>query len=135
MPNLNKVILVGNLVRDPERKVGSSGGTFALFTVAANYRYTSKSGKQQEEAAFVPCIAFGPVIESLMLRKKGALAIVAGRLRTQSWEQNGKRASRLVLVSESVQFATKPPAEEESMTPVPSGNGGGELADADEIPF
>jgi single-stranded DNA-binding protein len=70
MANLNKAVIVGHPVRDPEKQVGPSGNPFGLFTIAANCRYTDKNGQSQEEAAFVPCLTFGPAVEWLTEKKK-----------------------------------------------------------------
>jgi single-strand DNA-binding protein len=105
--NLNKVIIIGNLVRDAEKRVGASGVSYGVFTVATNHRYTDKRGERQEETAFVPCLTFGPSVEWLAGKKKGTQTIVSGWLRTESWEQAGTRKSRLILVCESVQFVRR----------------------------
>jgi single-strand DNA-binding protein len=133
MANLNKVVIVGHLVRDPEKRVGPSGNPFGLFTIAANYRYTDKNGQRQEEAAFVPCLVFGAAVEWLLEKRKGALTIVSGRLRTESWEQDGTRMSRLILVCETAQFAQK---ADGNGTPVATASGrNGNCAVESDIPF
>ena len=71
MANLNKVVIVGHSVCDPENRVGPSGSPFGFFTIAANYRYTDKNGQRQEEAAFVPCLVFGAAVEWLLEKKEG----------------------------------------------------------------
>ncbi len=133
MATLNKVVLVGYLVRDPEKRVGPSGVPLGVFTLAANHRYTDKKGQRQEETAFVPCLAFGTAVDWLLERKKGALTIVSGRLRTESWEHDGKRASRLVVICESLQFAQKSLANGDSVAAALGDNGG--AIPKGEIPF
>lgn len=133
MANLNKVILVGHLVRDPEKRMGPSGNPFGLFTIACNYRYKDKNSKPQEEVAFVPCLVFGPAIEWLSDKKRGTLTIVCGRLRTESWDDSGTQMSQLVLVCESVQFAEK--SSRSGTTAVATNAGKGDGAADNNIPF
>lgn len=135
MANLNKVVIIGNLVRDPEKRVGSSGVPFGVFTLASNYRYTDKKGQRQEEAAFVPCLAFGAAVDWLLEKKKGAMTIVSGRLRTDSWDDNGTRMSRLILICESVQFVQKTMTNETPTMTVNGRNGNGNDNGTDDIPF
>jgi single-strand DNA-binding protein len=133
MANLNKVVIVGHLVQDPEKQVGPSGNPFGLFTIAANFRYKDKSGRPHEEAAFIPCLAFGAAVEWLLERKKGALAIVSGRLRTDSWDDNGTRMSRLIVVCETVQFAQEMGGDGTTNATIERRNGSD--AGANDIPF
>ena len=104
MSDLNIVILTGRLVRDPDLRRGDSGNLWGLFTLASNYSYKDKSGAKQEDAAFVDCRTFGRWAESLAQRKKGDVAIVAGRLKTDSWQKEGRKQYRLTLVCDSVRF-------------------------------
>jgi single-strand DNA-binding protein len=102
--SINLTMMVGRLTRDPELKMGRSGVTFANFCLAANRQYKDQAGEKREETAFLPCLIFGKPAEWTGTHKKGEPVAVAGRLRTESWEGDGKQHSRLVLVVESIQF-------------------------------
>ena len=104
MSQINNTILVGRLVRDPERKVTRNGVSLGFCTVAVNRRYKDQNGQQKDEVAFVPCTVFGPPATWLMEYRKGTLVIVEGRLRTESWEGPDGMQSKLVLIVESIQF-------------------------------
>jgi single-strand DNA-binding protein len=101
---LNTTIILGRLVRDPELRFGSSGAPVGSFSVAVNHLHQDKNNQWQDECAFIPCTAFGKSAEQLAAHHKGDPVLVAGRLRTESWEKNGASHSRLVLIAERIQF-------------------------------
>jgi single-strand DNA-binding protein len=94
--------MTGRLVRDPLLRNTSTGTMMAFFTLAANQRYKDKHGTQQEETAFVKCKAFGGWAEPLANCHKGEAVLVAGRLRTETWEKDGNSESELFLICECV---------------------------------
>jgi single-strand DNA-binding protein len=104
MSDLNTVSLTGRLVRDPVVRCGESGHPWGVFTIASNFHYKNKAGDFQEDAAFVPCKAFGRAAETLAKHKKGDMVIVTGRLRTESWEKEGKTQSQLTLICDLLRF-------------------------------
>jgi len=104
MSDLNIVTLTGRLVRDPDVRRGDSGNLWGGVTLASNYHYKDKGGAFQEEAAFVDCKTFGRWAESLAKRKKGDMALVAGRLKTDSWEKDGRKQYKLTVICDSLRF-------------------------------
>ena len=107
MANYNKVILVGNLTRDPELKEASNGTSIAKLGMAVNRRWRSKEGEEREETTFVDVDAFGRQAEIIGQHlKKGRAVMVEGRLRLDQWEdkQSGKTRSKLGVVLEHFQF-------------------------------
>jgi len=100
---INTVNVVGHLVRDVEKKVTPSGVTVATFAAATNHRYRNAGGEWKEETAFISGVAFGHTAESLACHRKGTMVVLAGRLRTESWESDGTNRSRLVLVAEKAE--------------------------------
>lgn len=88
-----------------------------MFTIAVTHYYRDKSGEFQQEVAFLSCVAFARAAEMLTHRIKGEPVLVAGRLRTDTWEQDAEKRSQLTLVCDSVRcFApgTLPPTIRQS---------------------
>jgi len=107
MASFNKVILMGNLTRDPELRYTPKGTAIARLGVAVNRRWTSENGEQREETTFVDVDAFGKQAETLgQYMKKGRPIFIEGRLRLDSWEdkQTGQKRSKLGVVLENFQF-------------------------------
>ena len=107
MPNVNKVILIGNLTRDPQTKQLPSQSMVTEFGLAMNRKFKSHEGEDREEVCFVDCAAFGRQAEVIQKYcRKGKQLYIEGRLRYDSWEDkngHGKR-SKLSVVVESFQF-------------------------------
>jgi single-strand DNA-binding protein len=90
--NLNKVMLMGNLTRDPELTHTSGGTAICAFGMAMNRKWTSQSGEAKEEVTFVDVSAFGKQAETLAKYvQKGSPLFVEGRLKLDRWE--AQRAS------------------------------------------
>jgi single-strand DNA-binding protein len=111
MSDINNFTLPGRLIRDPEVRFAPTGTAVAPFAFAANHHYQNRGGQWKDEAAYVPCSAFGCTAEQLAQKHRGDPVLATGRLRTETWEQDGANPSRLVLIAESVHFilpASKP---------------------------
>lgn len=106
MANLNKVILLGNLTRDPELRYIPSGTAVATFTVATNRAYTLASGEKREEACFVRVVTWSRQAELCgQYLSKGSPVCIEGRLQSRSWETpDGQKRSTLEVVAQNVQF-------------------------------
>lgn len=104
---LNKVILYGNLTRDPELKALPSGSQVAEFGIATNRTYKDKDGSKKEEVDFHNIVAFGRTAEVIkQYLVKGRPIFIEGRIRTRSWEAKdgtGKRY-KTEIVLENFQF-------------------------------
>lgn len=90
MSSLNKVMLIGNVGKDPEVTTLESGSKVAKFTLATSERYTDKSGQKQERTEWHNIVAWGPqadVIEKYVT--KGKQLFIEGQIRSRSWEQDG----------------------------------------------
>ena len=96
----HKVIIVGNLGRDPEMRYTPDGQPVTTFGVATNRRWTNKEGEQQEAAEFHNFVAWGKLAEICsQLLKKGRRVYVEGRLQTRSWEgKDGVNRQRTEIV-------------------------------------
>ena len=103
----NKVILMGNLTRDPQLKYLPSQTAVAEFGLAANRRFKTQAGEDREEVLFVDCSAFGKTGELInQYFTKGKPIFIEGRLKYDSWEdkQGGGKRSKLTVVVENFQF-------------------------------
>jgi len=88
MRTVNKVILIGNITRDPLVKTTESGKKVALFTVATNRYYKDANWENKSEAEFNNCVAWGSLAERIEnFLKKGKLVYVEGRLKTRKIER------------------------------------------------
>jgi single-strand DNA-binding protein len=107
MPNLNKVMLMGNLTRDPEMKYTPKGTAIANFGIAINRNYTTESGEKREEVTFVDLEAFGRTAEIIgEYFKKGRPIFIEGRLKLDTWDdkQTGQKKSKLRVIVDSFEF-------------------------------
>src|SRR5947207_8653017 len=107
MASFNKVILVGNLTRDPELRYTPKGIAIAKVGLAVNRVWTSESGEKKEEVTFVDVDIFGRTAENVaQYMRKGRSILIEGRLRLDQWDykQTGQKRSRLGVVAETVQF-------------------------------
>ena len=106
MANYNKVILVGNLTRDPQLSYLPSQTPVVEIGLAVNRRYRTKDGQQGEETCFIDCRAFGRQAETLnQYTSKGRQLLVEGRLTYDTWEgQDGQKRSKHRVTIENFQF-------------------------------
>lgn len=92
----NKVILMGNLTRDPELRTTPSGVDVVSFTIAVNNGYKDKDGVFQDRTNFIDCVAWGGLGRSIHeWMEKGKPILVSGELESRSWEQDGQKRSKL----------------------------------------
>lgn len=108
---LNKVLLIGNLTRDPELKTIPAGTPVASFSLATNRVYTDKDGNKKEQTEFHNIVVFGRQAETTaQYLKKGASALVEGRLTTRSWDDKGtgEKKYRTEIIADRVQFGPRP---------------------------
>ena len=111
MANYNKVILVGNLTRDPQLKFLPSQMAIVEFGIAVNHKYRTKSGEDREEVMFIDCSAFGRGAEVInQYCQKGKPILVEGRLKYDTWEdkQGGGKRSKHVVVIDNFQLLGSP---------------------------
>ncbi|MBN1871378.1 MAG: single-stranded DNA-binding protein [Candidatus Omnitrophica bacterium] len=106
MANLNKVLLIGNLTRDPELRYVPSGTAVVNFNLATNRFYVTSSGEKKQETCYVRVIVWGKVAETCgEYLSKGSPVFVEGRLQYRSWDgANGEKRSTLEVRAERVQF-------------------------------
>ena len=107
MANFNKVILLGNLTRDPQLKYLPSQTPVVDFGLAVNRKFKTQSGESREETTFVDCSAFGRTAEIInQYVRKGNMLFVDGRLKYDQWEdkQGGGKRSKLSVMVENIQL-------------------------------
>ena len=108
---LNKVLLYGNLTRDPELKALPSGGQVANFGMATNRVFKDKNGQKQEVTEFHNVVAFGRTAEVIaQYVKKGRPIYVEGRLQTRTWDdkESGKKVYRTEIVVGDINLLSGP---------------------------
>jgi single-strand DNA-binding protein len=151
MASFNKVIIAGNLTRDPELRYTPKGSAVAEFTLAISHTWKTETGENKEEVSFIDIVAWGrqgEVIAQYM--KKGRPFLVEGRLKQETWEdkETHKKRSKLKVVLESFSFIDSkgtdagPASGEAPRRPAPTGKPaespeGGEApaAEEDDVPF
>lgn len=107
MPNLNKVMLIGNLTRDPEIKYTPKGTAVCQIGLAVNRVYSNDAGEKVEETTFVDVELWGRQAEIAgEYLKKGRPVFIEGRLKLDSWDdkQTGQKRSKLKVVGEGLQL-------------------------------
>lgn len=111
MANFNKVMLIGNLTRDPELRYTPQGTAVASFGLASNRRWRSQAGEDREETVFVDVSAFGRQAELISeYMSKGRSIFIEGRLKLDQWQdkETGSKRSKLTVVVENFQFLGAP---------------------------
>ena len=109
--SINRVIITGNLTRDPELRTTPSGTSVCSFSVAVNRTYRDASGEQKESVSFIDCSAWGKLGEMIsQYAKKGSAVLVSGRLDQRSWDDKttGQKRSRVEIVVEDFNFTGAP---------------------------
>jgi single-strand DNA-binding protein len=107
MASYNKVLLMGNLTRDPQLKYLPNQTAVVEFGVACNRKYKTQSGEQREEVTFVDCSAFARTAEVInQYFTKGKPIFIEGRLKFDQWEdkQGGGKRSKLSVHVDNFQF-------------------------------
>lgn len=106
MANYNRVILMGNLTRDPQLSYTPSNTAVTDFGLAVNHKWRGQDGQNKEETCFVDCSLFGKGAETFnQYMSKGRSVLVEGRLRYSQWETpEGQKRSRLTVVADRFQF-------------------------------
>jgi single-strand DNA-binding protein len=108
MANLNKVMLIGNMTRDPQLSYLPSQTPVVEFGLAISRRYKKQDGSQGEDVCFVDCQMFGKRAEVInQYLKKGDPIFVEGRLKFDSWEKDGQKRSKLRVFVENFEFLGK----------------------------
>ena len=143
---LNKVMLIGNLGRDPEVRSIPSGQQVATFTLATNRRWTDKAGQRQEQTEWHQIVCWGKLAEIAgQYLTKGKQIFVEGRIQTRSWDdkQTGEKKYRTEVICENFQMLGQRGGGPETEAHGPAaggptydeGDGGPGAPEDDDIPF
>jgi len=152
MASFNKVILMGNLTRDPELRYTPKGTAVAKLGLAVNRTWKTETGETKEEVLFVDIEAFSRQAETIgQYLKKGSPVLVEGRLRMDTWDdkQTNQKRSKILVSAENVRFLGSGPPREgggpevarsRPATAAPASAGAGEPAAEeppadDDVPF
>ena len=143
MAGVNKVILIGNLGRDPELRYTQSGQAVANFTLATTENWTDKSGEKVERTEWHRIVAWGRTGElCAQYLAKGRSVYIEGRIQTREYEdRDGNKRSTTEINAQTVQFLGGPRGEGSGSGPRSSGPssepepGSGPPAPGDDIPF
>lgn len=108
--SLNKVLIIGNLTRDPELRTTSTGQNVCSFGVATNRVWTDQKGTKQEQVEFHHVVAWGRLAEIAgQYLAKGRKVFIEGRLQTRDWEgQDGVKRNRTEIITENLQILDRP---------------------------
>jgi len=115
MATLNRVLLIGNLTKDPEVRYLPSGKAVTELRMAINNKYKLASGEEREETCFVGVVVWGKQGEACgQYLSKGSPLLVEGRLQYDEWEKDGQKHNRLRVVADRTQFIGAPKRAEYS---------------------
>lgn len=106
---LNKVFILGNLTRDPEKRSLPSGAAVTSFSLATTRVYKDKNGVRQEDTQYHNIVAFGSQADNIaQYMKKGSSILVEGRMQTRSWDgPDGVKKYRTEVIVDAFQFGPK----------------------------
>ncbi|MBW8038745.1 MAG: single-stranded DNA-binding protein [Planctomycetes bacterium] len=140
MSNFNKVLLMGNLTRDPQLSYLPSQTAVVEFGLAVNRKWTSRDGEKKEETCFVDCRAFGRTAENInKYMSKGRPLFVEGRLTFDTWTaQDGSKRSKHRVTVENFQFIGGASGQGARQTEQNAGQADSQVEpnrNSDDIPF
>ena len=117
--SINKVMLTGNLTRDPELRATTSGTSIMSFGMAVNDRRRNSNGEWEDVPNYVDCVMFGTRGETVARYiQKGSKVAVEGKLRYSSWESNGQKRSKLEVVVDDIEFLSRSRSQSQSVASV-----------------
>lgn len=151
MANLNKVMIIGNLTRDPEVRYTPKGTAVADLGIAVNRQWTNEAGEKQEEVTFIGVTLWGRQAElAQQYLAKGRSVYIEGRLTQESWDdkETGKKQTKTKVVGEHMQFlggngekqprdesAPPPERRQRAAAPPQRDNSATDGPEEDDIPF
>lgn len=128
MASLNKVMLIGNLTRDPEVRFTPKGSAVSDLGIAVNRTYVTDSGEKMQETTYVDVVVWSRLAELAgQYLHKGSPVFIEGRLQMDTWEDKatGQKRSKIRVVADNLQFLGRREGGEDGGPPMGGGNGGG----------
>ena len=122
MPSINRAVLIGHVGKDPEIKTFSSGNKVANITLATSERYKDRDGNQKEETEWHTVQAFGKLADIVeQYVRRGYLLYVDGKIRTRSYDADGRTIYKTEIVANTIQMLSKPfgPDQPRNAEPAP----------------
>ncbi len=137
MAGLNKVMIIGNLGRDPEMRYTPNGSAVTSFSVAVSRRWNAQDGQQQEDTEWFNVVAWNKLAETCnQSLSKGRRVYVEGRLQTRSWDgQDGQKHYRTEVIASTVLFLDSRPRGAESAVGASVSEDVDGDVDPDDLPF
>jgi len=134
MAGLNKVMIIGNLGKDPEIRFTANGNSVATFPVAVSRQVPTPDGERREETEWFNVVAWNKLAELCsQYLQKGRRVYVEGRLQTRSWEgQDGQRRYRTEVIASEVQFLD---SGRDAAATRPRESDTGDFAEPEDLPF
>ena len=119
MASFNKVLLVGNLTKDPEMRYTPQGTAVVNLRLAVNRKFKDRNQELKEEVCFITVVAWDKQAEATnQYLHKGSQVLIEGRLQSRSWEDtNGQKRSVIEVRAERLQFLGGAPAKQAAVTP------------------
>jgi single-strand DNA-binding protein len=119
MMSLNKVMLIGNLTRDPELRTTPAGQSVATIGLATNFSWTDQSGQKQDKAEFHNVVLWRKLAEiATQYLKKGSKVYFEGRIQTRTWDdQAGVKRYRTEIIADTMIMLDRPQGAGQSATP------------------
>ena len=120
--SINRVIISGNLTRDPELRATASGMPVLGFGVAVNDRRRNQAtGEWEDYPNFIDCTMFGARAESVSrFLSKGSKVAIEGKLRWSQWERDGQKRSKIEVIVDEIEFMTSRDGASRSVAPMPT---------------
>ena len=121
MANYNKVILMGNLTRDPQLTYLPSQMPVCEFGIAVNSKWKDQQGQQREDVMFIDCRVFGKQADTFAkYMSKGKAVLIEGRLQLDTWEKDGQKRSKHRVTVQNFQFVGAPGPGQPGQAPRPA---------------
>ncbi|RPH94057.1 single-stranded DNA-binding protein [candidate division KSB1 bacterium] len=141
MPDINSVIIVGNLIKDPTFRTTTMGVPVANFTIASNRKFKDNSGSIKEDVCFIGVVAWYKLAESCYENlRKGSAVLVEGELQSRSWKtEDGFNRSTVEIKARRIQFLNHRDAHHEDATlyehePIPESSEHGDASHDADVP-
>ncbi|MFH1094376.1 MAG: single-stranded DNA-binding protein [Candidatus Omnitrophota bacterium] len=131
MANLNKVLLMGNLTRDPELRYAPNGTAVTTFTIAMGRVFNSAAGEKKEDVCYVRVVCWAKLAQICgEYLFKGRPVFIEGRLQSRSWQaQDGSKRNTLEVIAQNVQFLGKGKSQDQQAKEFKAEDSGEDMAE------